>query len=54
MLEEKLKNELYGQPFVNSILKSLKLLYADDMKTKTPLVMLFNGDTGTGEKKLKK
>ena len=54
MLEEKFKSELYGQPFVYSILKSLKLLYDEDEKSKTPLVLLFNGDTGTGEKKFKK
>ncbi len=47
LLEEKLKNELYGQPFVSidSFLQTLKLFYYKP-ESENPLILSFNGGTG--------
>ena len=47
LLEEKLKNELYGQPFVTSesFLQTLKLFYYKPER-KNPLILSFSGGTG--------
>ncbi len=47
LLEEKLKNELYGQPFVTSesFLQTLKLFYYKP-ESENPLILSFNGGAG--------
>ena len=47
LLEEKLKNELYGQPFVTSegFSQNLKLFYYKPFSD-NPLILSFNGATG--------
>jgi hypothetical protein len=47
LLEEKLKNEVYGQPFITSesFLKDLKSFYHKS-EIENPLILSFNGGTG--------
>jgi hypothetical protein len=47
LLEEKLNNELYGQPFVTSesFLQTLKLFYYKP-ESENPLILSFNGGAG--------
>jgi hypothetical protein len=46
-LEEKLKNEVYGQPFITSesFLQSLQLFYYKPER-ENPLILSLNGGTG--------
>ena len=49
ILEDKFKNEFYGQPFVTSesFVQTLKLFYYKP-ESDQPLILSFNGGTGTG------